>query len=225
MNILVIDDHPLIVEGMGSALRELGNEIKILPAENTETALHHLQQAEDLQLVVLDWKPAGEEGATLIKKIRGYVPDVPIVVLSAHDTRDAVIAALEAGARGFISKLSPNRVLLRAIKLVLSGGIYIPPQILSGTGSQNERAEKLATTRIRPLGLTERQTEVLALLVEGKPNKLICRELNVSEGTVKTHVSAILRALNVSNRAQVSYAINRLGLPMPMRGIKPLGPV
>jgi DNA-binding NarL/FixJ family response regulator len=131
-----------------------------------------------------------------------------IVVLSSLNTPEAVIGALKAGARGFISKASNTQVLLGAIKLVLSGGMYLPPEIFL---SRPRPFSSSTPPAPRNLGLTDRQTEVLALLMEGKPNKLICRELNVSEGTVKTHVSAILRALNVSNRAQVSYAITQRG--------------
>ncbi|MGE5069112.1 MAG: LuxR C-terminal-related transcriptional regulator, partial [Bacillota bacterium] len=108
--------------------------------------------------------------------------------------------ALDLGAMGFIPKTANTRVLLEALQLVLAGGIYVPAETAQGPGNLRARA---TITQPEQLGLTLRQADVLKLLVQGKPNKLICRDLKLSEGTVKVHVSAILRALNVRNRTQV----------------------
>ncbi|MEY3202092.1 MAG: hypothetical protein RIR70_1642 [Pseudomonadota bacterium] len=217
MKILIVDDHPLIVEGVGAALAEIDREARILAAHTLQDALDTLYTHAPFDLVIADTGLKNGNGPELIKSLRAIQSDAPIAVLSALDNKQSVMAALAAGAMGFISKQSPTKVLIGAIKLILSGGVYIPPQVLDGSASPTF-PQGLAIEPKKRLGLTDRQIEVLALLAEGKPNKLICRELNVSEGTVKTHVSAIFRTLNISNRAQVAYALNQLGLTLPQRG-------
>ena len=128
--------------------------------------------------------------------------------------------ALDGGAMGFIPKTSATPVLIQALRLVLSGGIYLPPSVIGKEDAASAAAPALgaAPTRLRPpreIGLTERQSQVLALMLHGKPNKLICRELNLSESTVKIHISAILRTLAVQNRTQAVIAASRLGLQLP----------
>lgn len=225
MKILIVDDHPLIVEGLAVALRDIDPQVEVFSAATAELARIHLERHDPLALILLDLGVPGAEGLSLLKEIRSLRPEVPLVMLSANDSRDTVLASLDAGAMGFISKRSPTPVLLSALHLVLSGGVYIPPQVLASVPLPKSAAparppESTPSRRITPtdLGLTDRQAEVLALLVEGKPNKIICRELDVSEGTVKTHVSAILRALNVANRTQVLFALSRLGVQLPPRG-------
>jgi len=117
--------------------------------------------------------------------------------------------ALDLGAMGFIPKTANTRVLLEALQLVLAGGVYVPSEPLRASAAAPRRA---TVTRPEQLGLTLRQADVLKLLVQGKPNKLICRDLKLSEGTVKVHVSAILRALNVRNRTQVVIELARRGV-------------
>ncbi|MGH8714393.1 MAG: response regulator transcription factor, partial [Casimicrobiaceae bacterium] len=118
------------------------------------------------------------------------------------------------GAMGFIPKTANTRVLIDALRLVLSGGVYVPPE-LPGAAAVRPRA----AVRAEDLGLTVRQSDVLRLLVQGKPNKLICRDLRLSEGTVKVHVSAILRALNVHNRTQVVIELARRGVRLDLHAV------
>jgi len=139
-----------------------------------------------------------------------------VVVLSAVGDRETILKTLDVGAMGFISKNSSSKVLLGALRLVLSGGVYLPPEVLeqrSGgaplpAAPSGERWQNALAT----LDLTERQLQVLKLVIQGKPNKIIARELNVAEGTVKIHVTAILKALNVGNRTQAILALGKLGL-------------
>jgi len=128
-------------------------------------------------------------------------------VVSALEDPGTVRSALARGAMGFIPKSSSNEVMLNALRLVLSGGRYLPPEILSGDGSA-----AAPPSSIDQVHLTDRQREVLALMVQGKSNKHICRELGLAEATVKIHVTAILRALRVTSRAQAIVAVNQLGL-------------
>lgn len=228
MKILIVDDHPLIVQGLKVALHDIDPSVVAESAGSAEQALAALDDSPALALILLDLGVPGAEGLDLLTRVRDKRPEVPVVVLSANDEREVVLSSLDAGAMGFISKRSATPVLVSALQLVLSGGVYIPPQVLAAVPPTPRPSAPLsgatpaapgAGRRVTPgdLGLTDRQAEVLALLVEGKPNKIICRELNVSEGTVKTHVSAILRALNVGNRTQVLFALSRLGVQLPAR--------
>jgi len=127
---------------------------------------------------------------------------------------------IDAGAMGYIPKTSTTPILLNALRLVLSGGVYLPPEVLRRHGAIAPAAPQPAAGPAqlrdpREIGLTERQAQVLALLVQGKPNKLICRELNLAEGTVKIHVTAVLKALGVTNRTQAVIAVGKLGLKLP----------
>lgn len=222
MKVLIVDDHPLIREGLATVLAELDPSAGAGEAEDAQAALAAVRGDAELTLVLLDLFVPGAEGLSLLTEIREARPELPVVVLSAHDGRDQVLAAIDAGAMGFISKRSSTQVLLNALRLVLAGGVYLPPQVLNAmTDAPATRAPSAASGAdakrlVSPaeIGLTERQADVLALLVQGKPNKLICRELDLAEGTVKTHITAILRALNVSNRTQALFALSRLGVQL-----------
>jgi DNA-binding NarL/FixJ family response regulator len=226
VKILIVDDHPLIREGLANVLGELESGAAIAQAEDADAALAAVRSDQAITLVLLDLFVPGAEGLSLLDEIRAARPELPVVVLSAHDERDQVLAAIDAGAMGFISKRSHTQVLVNALRLVLAGGVYLPPQVLTAMADAPVRtvappangaaSGSGAPRTVSPadLGLTERQADVLALLVQGKPNKLICRELDLAEGTVKTHITAILRALNVSNRTQALFALSRLGVQL-----------
>jgi DNA-binding NarL/FixJ family response regulator len=157
-------------------------------------------------LVLLDLALPGARGLDFLGDLKLDYPGVPIVVLSATHDHATVMAALGAGAHGFVPKTADPSALLDAIRRVLEGGVYLMPDttpMAEGDG-----------VHIRPdaLGLTARQTDVLKLLVQGKPNKLICRDLKLSEGTVKVHVSAILKALRVHSRTEAIATLARRGI-------------
>ena len=206
MKILVIDDHPLIQEALTQLLPQLGAGIEVRNAIDAASGTSILDNEPDVALVLLDLALPGTRGLDLLADLLLDYPGVPVVVLSATHDRATVNAALAAGARGFIAKTSDARDLLEAVRQVGNGGEYLTPDITlvpDGDG-----------VRIAPgaLGLTERQADVLMLLVQGKPNKMICRDLRLSEGTVKVHVSAILKALHVSSRAQAVATLARRGI-------------
>jgi DNA-binding NarL/FixJ family response regulator len=135
-------------------------------------------------------------------------------VLSAADDQPTVLAAINAGAAGYIPKSSSNQVMREALRLVLAGGKYLPPQLLGrpGSATRSSKAQRQAVPDLDLLGLTERQIAVLRLIVKGAPNKAICRELGLAERTVKAHVTAVLRSLKVSSRTQAAVEAVRLGL-------------
>lgn len=219
MKILVIDDHPLIREALRHVLAQLDHKVTVLAAVDCPSGIAEIEANPDLDLVLLDLSLPGSSGLTALDHLRSTYPSLPVVVLSATDDPSVVLQALDAGAMGFIPKTSSNEVMLSALRLVFSGGIYVPPQALTQDSDGHFTPAAPAQEQHPPLsaapsdiGLTGRQSEVLALMLQGKPNKVICRELNLAEGTVKIHVTAILKALGATNRTQAVIAASRLGL-------------
>jgi DNA-binding NarL/FixJ family response regulator len=228
MKFLLIDDHALIREALSSVLRELRSDAVVLEAANCRLGMDLIRQHDDLSLILLDLRLPDRDGFDMLTELRESYPAVGVVMLSAFNDRDNVVRALDQGALGFISKTSSRDVLLGALRLVLAGGVYIPPEIL-GSAAPSTRipaavpAGQQPASAPRPspadLGLTERQVDVLALMMQGKSNKLICRALDLAEPTVKNHVSAILKALQVSNRTEAVLAVAAFGweLPKPVK--------
>jgi DNA-binding NarL/FixJ family response regulator len=221
MKILVVDDHALIRTALRGVLGDLDRVVTVLEASDCRGAFDLIEAQPDLDLVLLDLSLPGIHGLAALEELRTRHPALPVVVLSSANDRASVTQALDQGAMGYIPKLSSNEVLISALRLVLSGGIYIPPEILARWESPPaaDRQAAAASERSRPsrrtpadLGLSERQAQVLRLLLEGKSNKLICRELDLAESTVKNHVSLILKALNVTTRTQAVIAAARMGL-------------
>jgi DNA-binding NarL/FixJ family response regulator len=208
MKILVIDDHPLIQEALQHVLKALDPALELIEARDASETHAVLSREPDTDLIVLDLTLPGCDGFALLTELRHEWPAMAVLVLSATHDRATVERALDLGAMGFIPKTANTRVLLDALRLVLSGGIYVPSHSAGLAGGMRPRP----AMKPEQLGLTVRQADVLKLLVEGKPNKLICRDLRLSEGTVKVHVSAILRALNVRNRTQVVIELARRGV-------------
>jgi DNA-binding NarL/FixJ family response regulator len=220
MDVLIVDDHPLIREGLANVLTELGSDVIVHESETADDTRALLQRQSELALILLDLGVPGAHELSLLEEIRASRPETPVVVLSANDGRDIVLGAIDAGAMGFISKRTPTAVLINALRLVLAGSVYVPPQVLKSVPESPPiqgltKAPGKGPLTPADIGITDRQADVLALLVQGKPNKVICRELSLAEGTVKTHIAAILRVLNVSNRTQALFSLSRLGVQLP----------
>ena len=223
LKVLAVDDHPLILEALRQILRQLDAELVLLEAEDLGSALDAARRNPDIRLILLDLSLPHASGFDVLHQLREQFPAMPVVVLSASDDHATVTRALDAGAMGFIPKTSSPQVMLRALEVVFSGAVYLPAEVL-GSGTNTVRVGYSTTVagpmagpsadEPAPFGLTARQMQVLALMVQGKPNKTISRELNMAEGTVKVHVTAILKALNVHNRTQVLIEVSRLGLPL-----------
>jgi DNA-binding NarL/FixJ family response regulator len=222
MKILVVDDHALIREALRSALREVKPDARILEAATCDQAMQVVTAHPDLDLVLLDLTLPDRDGSSVLSELRERYPALAVVVLSANQDRDTVVTALDLGAQGFIPKSASREVMLGALQLVFAGGIYVPPEILAR--DQPLRAASGAPPpdhrpRVSPaeLGLTGRQLDVLALMMQGKSNKAICRILDLAEPTVKNHVTAILRALKVTNRTEAVIAVGEYGWDLSVK--------
>lgn len=222
MKILVIDDHALIRQAMHGVLKKLKRDAAILEASTCEQAMRILASDSGINLILLDLTLPDRDGFSVLAELRELYPTVSIVVLSALQDPAHVMKALDQGALGYIPKSAEPDVMLSALRLVVSGGIYIPPQILAHEeflhGAPRQPAGDLPSDTLAEVGLTGRQLDVLALVMQGKSNKTICRTLNLAEPTVKNHVTAILRALKVSNRTEAVIAVNELGLKKQANG-------
>ena len=211
MKILVVDDHTLIREALRGVLQELKPEAGVIDASSCREALELAQaNAAELDLVLLDLGLPDGDGFDTLGELRDLYPAVAIVVLSASKDRDSVTKVLDLGALGFIPKSASRAVMVSALQLVFAGGIYVPPEILQRSKAPMS-APVSASTSPSELGLTERQIDVLALMMQGKSNKAVCRELDLAEATVKNHITAILRALKVTNRTEAVLAVAEFG--------------
>ncbi|WP_343628157.1 response regulator transcription factor [Roseateles sp.] len=235
MRVLLIDDHPLILAALQTVIQGLGDDVQVLGADSAAQARDTLKSRQDFDLVLLDLNLGDASGFDVLEEFRAQYPSLPVVVISASDRASDVIRAIDQGAMGFIPKRTSNEVLAQALKLVMSGGIYVPPMSLGSesptepepvpladgpghsVGTKLQQVHALAsqagyqtTAGLESLQLTPRQTDVLALLLQGKPNKIIARELGVSVETIKDHVAAVLKALGVSSRTQAVLAVGQM---------------
>lgn len=216
MKILIADDHALVVSAVQAKLAQLEGEIEFRCASCVDELFQ--VASDDLDLALVDLAMPGAQGYAHIAQLRRQFPALPLIVLSGSDDVRVMRAVLDLGVLGFIPKAYSADVLLSAVRLVLVGGIYIPPMLLGAPGTYSSStpmspsAHMQVSTSLETLSqlLTERQVDVLRLLSQGKPNKLIARELGISEGTVKIHLAAVFRALNVRNRTEAVVTASSL---------------
>lgn len=229
MKVLLIDDHPLILSALKTVIQGLGDDVTVSGVGSAAEARAALQADADFDLVLLDLQLGDANGFDLLAELRSAYPALPVVVVSASDRTSDVIRSIDMGAMGFVPKRASNDTLFEALRLVMSGGIYVPAMTMGLDGAAPPRSDPdttipgymkvgaqaaqsgyQTTPTLAQLGLTPRQTDVLALLLQGKPNKLIARELNLSVETIKDHVAAVLRALGVNSRTQAVLAVSQM---------------
>lgn len=207
LRILIADDHELFLDGLKMALNDLDDDL-IIDVVHSHTELQEKADGKtQYDLILTDLAMPGIAWHESLRLLKEHNPETPIAVLSAVYDREIVLQAVDIGAAGFIPKTSSNKIILSAIHLILSGGLYLPSELL---GDSNQKVTR-ASGEVKSL-LTPRQLDVLRLMGQGKPNKIIARELDLSEGTVKLHVTAILKALNVINRTGAVISARNLGL-------------
>ena len=239
MKVLLIDDHPLILAALQAVIRGLGDDVTVVGASTEREARAALKRDPDYDLALLDLHLGEADGFELLAELRGLYPALPIVVVSASDRASDVIRAIDAGAMGFVPKRASNDTLFEALRLVMSGGIYVPPMTLGMapappappgdgdtvpdvmrphpidevdemTSAAGSAPHRVPATSLEAMGLSKRQADVLAYLLQGMPNKMIAREMHLSVDTIKDHVAAVLRALGVSSRTQAVLAVSQM---------------
>lgn len=221
MHILIGDDHLLFREGLCRLLTQLDTTVTFREAGTFDEALAHARSEEEFDLVLLDLQMPGWPGFEGIQSICEIQAGTPVVIVSASESQGDVRAALDAGASGYIPKSSSVKIMLSALNLVFCGGIYLPPAALTAdvpslmtatpvpapaAPASGSASAPTGTVQGTAPQLTQRQRDVLHCLREGKSNKQIAFELGLSEGTVKIHVTAVMRTLGVRNRTQAVIA-------------------
>lgn len=211
MKILIVDDHALVREGVGVLLRDLDPRAIVVHAASSSEGLA-LAADGPFALALVDLQLPDQPGFAFIEALRAAHPEIPVVVVSAREDRDSVMHALDLGAKAFIPKSADVERVRKGLATVLGGRVYLPEGLLLGPDGP---AVPNGGSGALPWDLTDRQLEVLSLVVEGLPNKLIARRLDIAESTVKIHVSAILRELRVASRTQALLAVARTGIHLP----------
>lgn len=215
MKVLVVDDHALIREALQSVLKQLNREAVIFEASNSQKAMRIVEEHPDISFILLDINLPDRDGFSVLRELRERYATIAIVILSSSDDQDTVKRAFKLGALGFIPKTTEREVILNAIKLVFSGGVYIPSQMLEETRSPRLVDDPAGRDSFKGIGLTDRQIEVLALLMKGRSNKVIARTLNMAVPTVKNHITAVLKTLGVASRTEAIIKVGKMGWELP----------
>lgn len=212
MNVLMVDDHGLFRSGLRFLLADLDANITFFEADNCRAALNF--RDTEFALILLDLQMPGDDPRVgALEVIRSAFENAPIVVISSEEQPRVIRGAIEGGAAGFIPKTSSPKILFSALQLVLAGGTYLPTHVLRDPAATSPTTESLAV--LGSGSLNGRVLEVLQRAILGKSNKVIARELQVSEGTVKAHLSTAFRILGVNNRTEAVYAAASLKGRLP----------
>ena len=213
MQFLIVDDHSIVTMALEMLLKDYGGQSNTVYSANTKEEAVALadQYGETADLMILDLSMPGVQGTSLMEEIVAAHPTLKILVMSGLQDQQSIIRVLQMGAAGFIPKSLEAGLLTSAISFVLKGGVYIPVKLLNQAQKSGLLTSREPTGEISTVHLTQRQKEVLGLLAKGAPIKRICKELDLSEGTVKTHVTAIYRAFGASNRTEALLEARRHG--------------
>lgn len=206
LRVLIADDHEMVRVAMRYALSGLADAIEWLEASDAAQSEAILRKDASLDLALIDISMPGSDGLEWIRTMRRSYPTLPLLVMSATEDPQTVRTLIDLGIAGFIPKSDSSAVILQAVRLVLAGGTYAPLRLLMQEVSPNAIPSRPGAVVPTVAGLTGRQQEVLSLLARGLPNKLIARELGLSESTVKVHLLAIYRVLSVRNRTEAVVA-------------------
>lgn len=219
MKYLIVDDHALVAGALTLLLEDRDPEADVHTAATADAALELVDREGDADLLILDLSLPGVTGTELMEEIVRRQPMLTILVVSGLADQESIMRVLQLGAAGFVPKSLDTELLSSAIDFVLKGGVYIPSKLLTESqkdGFFTRTAARLKAPESAPPHLTDRQLDVLAQLAKGAPIKRICRELDLSEGTVKTHVAAIYRSFGASNRTEALIAARRAGFDIDL---------
>ena len=219
MKYLIVDDHALVAGALTLLLEDRDPEADVHTAATADAALELVDREGDADLLILDLSLPGVTGTELMEEIVRRQPMLKILVVSGLADQESIMRVLQLGAAGFVPKSLDTELLSSAIDFVLKGGVYIPSKLLTESqkdGFFTRTAARLKAPESAPPHLTDRQLDVLAQLAKGAPIKRICRELDLSEGTVKTYVAAIYRSFGASNRTEALIAARRAGFDIDL---------
>lgn len=206
MKILIADDHALFRDGLAMRLEEIDPDVILLQAATFSQALKILDQENDVDMIIVDLDMPDMKWEEGIEQLRQKSNEINMVVISASEDVRSIRKVLASGIKGYIPKRSEPKIMHNALKLILEGGTYIPPALIENN------AEIPLNGNHRGKTLTNRQSQVLDLIAQGKSNKQIAYEMGVSEATVKLHINALLRSLKVNNRTQAVITAQKMGL-------------
>lgn len=209
---LLVDDHTLFRSGLVHLLQSLLPPPEVVEAEDLTTAEALLDADSAIDMVLLDLKLSDAVGVDSLLSLRKCTPDTPIIVLSGEQDPEVIRRCIDHGAMGFITKSATHTELLNAIQLILAGGVYLPKDVMKKSLYATPPQEKSDVALLA--SLSDRQREVLAYLLQGKPNKTISNNMDISQNTVKAHLSAIFRTLGARNRTEAVYFAARAGVPL-----------
>lgn len=207
MKILIADDHALFRDGLALRLEQIAPEAAILQASNYAQIFKIIKSDNNISAIVLDIEMQDMPWFDALQEIRRTLPDTALIVVSASEDSRTIRSVMSTGAKGYIPKRSDSKVFDNAFKLVFDGGTYVPPILIN-----NPPINNLSTKSTGLKTLTNRQSQVLDLIAQGKSNKQIAYDMGVSESTVKLHINALLRSLHVSNRTQAVVTAQKLGI-------------
>ncbi len=210
LRVLLADDHALFREGMKHILLGLDDGVEVFDAANYTEARAAVQEQAPFDMALVDLGMPGLDDFSGLRKLCEEIGDVPVVVVSAMEGGNEIRRAMDCGASGYVPKTLDSNVVLSALKLVFSGGVYLPTNLLGSSDGDGGGDRRGGEGGKGPL--TPRQCDVLDLMAKGYSNKEIARSLNLAEGTVKLHVTALLKALDVSNRTQAVIKASAMGL-------------
>ncbi|WP_286234041.1 response regulator transcription factor [Thalassotalea sediminis] len=205
--IIIADDHPLFRQALLDTLKVQLTQTQWVEAQTIEELEQQLQANQEADMLLLDLNIPGAHGFNTLIHVRNHYPQIPVVVVSAHEDQDTIGKAMKYGAAGFVPKSTPVNTIFAAIQKVLMGDIWLPESFVpcDNTEQNTDIAKCVAS-------LTQQQYRILMMFAQGMLNKQIAYDLNVSEATIKAHATAIFRKLNVRNRTQAVIAISQLEL-------------
>jgi DNA-binding NarL/FixJ family response regulator len=206
MDVLLVDDHPILHETLRAVVASVAPQAQFHGETDLGGGVSKARQLKDLQLVLLDLMLPGCTGIEALVQFLKMLPRTRVVVISATEDSGSVRAALDAGAVGYLPKTSPPKIIAEALRAVLDGGSYVPPQALGAVPHLK------TPLTLADLGVTERQADVLKLVAKGLSNSEIARQLNIAENTVKQHAHAAYRALGVSSRTEAMVVLAKMGI-------------
>ena len=232
MKVLLVDDHDALLTALKQVIRGLGDDVTVVAVPGVAEMRATLKKDRQFDLMLLDLELSNVDGFEVLTEVRERHPALPVVVVSASSRSSDVIRAIDHGAMGFVPRRASSAMLFDALRLVMSGGIYVPPMTLGGEPMQAAGGDTVPdvmrqsapptrplppppeaaprTPSLESLGLSPQQMEVLMHLLQGRPNRLIAKELALTPEVVKTEVAAVLRALGVSTRTQAVLAVSQM---------------